>query len=178
MKITPIPGYEKYYGATEDGRIFSFNYKKTGKVGELAQSELTDKRRKSRTKYKRVKAYFINKNTPTAVHRLIALTFIPNPNNYPLVNHIDGNKGNNHARNLEWCTHKQNVVHAENNGLSIHAAGEKHHASKLTEKQAAEIKKELNKRKYRGQLPELAKKYNVSIHCIFDIRRNKSWTHL
>lgn len=51
------------------------------------------------------------------LHRLIAKAFIPNPNNYPQINHIDGNKQNNNITNLEWCTQSQNTKHAFKMGL-------------------------------------------------------------
>lgn len=48
------------------------------------------------------------------IHRIVAIHFIPNPDNKPYVNHIDGNKVNNHYSNLEWVTHQQNITHAKN----------------------------------------------------------------
>lgn len=60
----------------------------------------------------------VNKKQKTLfVHRIIACTLIPNPQNKPHINHIDGNKKNNKIENLEWCTPKENSDHAIKNGL-------------------------------------------------------------
>lgn len=56
--------------------------------------------------------------TKHLIHRLVAQTYIDNPNNYPIVNHIDGNKLNNHVDNLEWCTNSHNILHARASGLN------------------------------------------------------------
>src|SRR5687767_4498988 len=52
------------------------------------------------------------------VHRLVADAFIPNPNNYPIINHIDGNPQNNYVSNLEWCDYSHNLKHAYSIGLT------------------------------------------------------------
>ncbi len=53
-----------------------------------------------------------------AIHRIIAKCFVANPENKPCVNHIDGNKRNNKAGNLEWCTYSENLIHAYRKGLN------------------------------------------------------------
>lgn len=59
------------------------------------------------------------KVTRKMIHRIVAETFLPNPNNYPVVNHIDGNILNNDIDNLEWCTQSHNLKHGFKRRLSF-----------------------------------------------------------
>ena len=81
--------------------------------------------------------FSIYKNGTTrwySAHRLVAEAFVPNPENKPFVNHLDGNKFNNHVSNLEWVTQSENVQHAYSAGLT--PSGSLHPDSKLTDEQA------------------------------------------
>lgn len=60
----------------------------------------------------------------TAVHRLVAFAYIPNPLNLPEINHKDSDKSNNSIHNLEWCTHQQNIQHSWNNGRKRYKGAE------------------------------------------------------
>lgn len=67
--------------------------------------------------YLTVSIYCQGKLKGYTIHRLVALTFIPNPDNKPQVNHKDGNKLNNHVSNLEWATNDENNKHSWDNNL-------------------------------------------------------------
>ena len=74
------------------------------------------------------------------IHRLVAEAFIPKLENKPLVNHIDGNKQNNVVTNLEWCTYKENAVHASKEGLLKPLCGTTNPKAKLTKQDIQYIK--------------------------------------
>jgi hypothetical protein len=104
------------------------------------------------------------------VHRLVAAAFIPNPDNKPQVNHIDGDKLNNCVSNLEWCSNRENVVHAFASGL---VNRDTFVSSKLT----FDIADEMRSRNEKGQsIVSLAKEYNVSYSAAYFVISNRSWT--
>ena len=101
------------------------------------------------------------------VHRAVAETFIPNPNNLPVINHIDGNKLNNSVENLEWCTHQENTIHAMENGLRKPQPRSYHNSCcKLTKEQVDYIKNFYIPYDNEFGSRALARKFNVTHHVI------------
>lgn len=96
-----IPGYENYM-VSNLGRVKSLNYNGTGK-------EQIMKQHKAAGGYLRIKLFKNKIPKSILVHRLVAMTFIPNPDNLPQINHKDENPENNCVENLEWCTSKYNI---------------------------------------------------------------------
>jgi hypothetical protein len=108
------------------------------------------------------------------VHRLVALAFIPNPENKKEVNHKNGIKADNRVENLEWCTSSENQIHAFKNGLQRVIRGDKRTDSKLTEKEAKEIKYG-HKDLYQYEVAEI---YGICQTLVSNIRSGKSWPHI
>lgn len=111
--------------------------------------------------------------TPS-LHRTVALAFIPNPENKPEVNHKDGNKKNNQVENLEWCTSKENILESWRMGLSKARDGEKHHNSKLTEKEVLEIRA-IGKTMSAKEIGGL---YGVNEQAIYKILKRIRWKNI
>lgn len=95
--LRDIKGYENIYKVSNYGRVYSIKRKKFLKL------------RKTQRGYIKVDLHKNGNAKTYRVHRLVAEAFIPNPNNYPEVNHKDENKENNHVNNLEWCTKEYNL---------------------------------------------------------------------
>lgn len=134
FRIIPMYGYEDKYLITANGQIFSKsrierafkNHTRMRKGRWLKQNgkylmvELTNKDRK-------------------LVHRLVALTFIPQIPNKPFINHIDSNPKHNCVVNLEWCTQSENIQHSFDKGFGPH--GENKPGAKLTWNKVGQIRR-------------------------------------
>lgn len=107
------------------------------------------------------------------VHRLVALHFIGNPNNYDQINHKDGNKMNNHCSNLEWCDQSHNMKHAHSIGLVNSPVGIDCHAAILTNDNVNHIRDKVRELKH-----SLAKKFGVSYCAIHDVIMKRTWKHI
>lgn len=94
-----IEGYEGLYEISNTGEIRNAK-------GNIKKSQ---SKKGVNTNYKEVSLWKDGKNKRFLVHRLVAKAFIPNPNNYPIINHKDENGTNNCVENLEWCNHRYNA---------------------------------------------------------------------
>lgn len=96
-----------------------FNDYSVNKVGEIMRydGKILTAFPRGHNKYMTVRIQINNKAHWVSIHRAVATAFVPNPYNKPMVNHIDGNKLNNHVDNLEWVTASENQKHAYRTGL-------------------------------------------------------------
>ena len=117
------------------------------------------------------------------VHKLVALSFIPNPQNKQWINHKDCNKTNNHVENLEWCTPSENLIHSWKNGRTVFT-------ERMRRVAVASVLREVEKQKkrvlclYNGQIietyesaSEAARQIHGSQAHISDCCNGKRYTH-
>jgi len=116
---------------------------------------------------------------PYRIHRLVTKYFVPNPQNKTYVNHKDGNKKNNRADNLEWCTAKENTTHAIKNGLlkpiNFYQKGENHPNARLSNKDVVAIKKAI---KSDTDSSEIYKNFDITKSQLCDIKHGRKWNHI
>ena len=158
---------DEAYAITDDGRVWSY---KTNKW--LSQANTSNG-------YKSVRLH----GKSHSVHRLVAQAFCDNPEDKCYVNHLDGDKHNNHVDNLEWVTASENAKHAYANGLQVNSEKQREAAAKqayamgmqnrkLTMQQAREIRQ----RHSAGEkLKPLSDEYGVSVFVASNIARNVSY---
>ena len=173
------------YKVSNLGRIKSFKRKKP-----LILKTWIDKEG-----YAKVRLYYSTCDSSgkyLLVHRLVGLAFLPNPENKPCINHLNGNNKqilpngevlilpkDNRVSNLEWVTWSENEIHAFKNGLmelarkkSKERCGENSPSARLTQEQAADIK-------YGGSsYQEYIRKYRIGKTQIWKIKSGKAWKHL
>jgi len=154
-----IPGYEGLYQASNYGNIKSFKRRGQPKDRIRKPMMLTNG-------YRNIDLSKHNKRSLQKISRLVATSFIPNPENKLCVNHKDGNKLNDKLDNIEWCTHSENQKHAYKLGL-------KKKVAKLNEFQVRVIRKIDDMTN-----TEIAKIFNVKQPAISQIKNYKRWTDI
>lgn len=157
-----IEGWEDY-SITEDGRIWSHHIEKFLKL------------QTSPFGYLKIILYKNGKQKNYLVHRLVALTFIPNPDNKSEVNHIDGNKKNNKIENLEWVTSSENQIHSFTNNLQKVSKGEAHWNSKLTKEDVLYIRNNYKFRDKEFSFVAIAKRLKISPTTVQEAYYGKQW---
>lgn len=161
MEMKFYAGYPNY-GIYEDGRILNL------KSGRFLSPWITD------SGYLRVELTYQGTKKKYLVHRLVASLFVHNEDKQrKTVNHIDGDKFNNHKDNLEWATDKENNAHAASIGLK--AKGETHGRCKHTMSQVHFICSLISQGFSNG---DIAKIVDVNPTLVTDIRRGRSWKHV
>ena len=159
FKRIKINGIKTEYYVSRNGEVVS-NYKK--------QTQKPLKIYITKTGYHYVKLWINNKSKAEFIHRLVAKTFIDNPENKPEVNHKDGDKSNNKVENLEWVTSKENKQHAIETGLARYAKSEESGACVYTDEQIKNVCELLVENKI--SIKEISDVTGVSVHTIYGIR--------
>lgn len=167
-----IPGFERCYEASSLGQIRSLRQSKSHGGTKVRDIPLLRKAHLNTSGYWHIGLQMNGRHYSISNHRLVALAFIPNPNNFPEVNHIDGNKLNNSIENLEWVSSRNNQLHAYKLGLRKKLGLEENPKSILNRVQVLEIfNSSLTRR-------ELSVKYGISISGINNVKNGYAWTEI
>lgn len=163
----PVKGYEGYYEVSFDGKVRSVERVTPFGRGYVMKPRTVLTPSVDKDGYYKVGLSKDGKKRRYFVHRLVAEAFLPNPENLPIVNHKDGNKQNNRADNLEWCTRSHNDKHAFSIGLrKPHCGG--------TSKAVAQIIPETGQivKVYRS-ISEASRETGISVTHISDCANGK-----
>lgn len=126
--------------------------------------------------YSSISLYVGERRITKKVHRLVANTFIPNPENKPEIHHKDGNRKNPKADNLMWCTRQEHFeIERERVGKFNRAKGEQNGHALFTDATVSEVVDELCKG---TPFATIREKYNMTTSTLSQIYRRKSWCHL
>ena len=128
--------FENYQISTKGVLKKNLKYRKGREYQEIFLNPVTDK-----DGYYRTVLSNLNCKKNVIIHRLVAKAFIPNPENKPQVNHINGIKTDNRVENLEWCTAQENTIHSYKIRLQKPKKRELHNMSKLSECDISAIRK-------------------------------------
>ncbi len=167
-----VQGFEEKYEVSDFGRVRSLERTEDcmGGIRHRAACMLVPN---CHNGYARLRLCKDGVTTRYSVHRLVATHFIPNPNNYPQVNHRDGIKNNNHASNLEWCTGSMNVRHKFYTLRKC--LGEDHYHSAATLDQVLKIREAAS---FGTPCAKIAEDLGLGLSCVEHIRYRRSWKHV
>ena len=173
-----VNGFEQLYSVTEKGEIFC--HQKAVNVGCNNGVDIRSEKWLKQFNHNGYKRVYLSKNgvrSAKLVHRLVAEAFINNPNNHPCVNHLDGNKQNNTISNLEWCTVKENAIHAYQNGLSkpSKSIGESNGNATLTKDIVMQIRAMYAESK---NASKVARHFSIHPKHAYDICHYRLWKHI
>lgn len=165
--FVPIVGYEGIYEISNLGRIKSL---------QKSNEKILNPTKLDKSKYLKITLWKCGVQKSYDIHRLVAIAFVENENNLPEVNHKDTIKHNNCSSNLEWCTRKQNAIHARINGLMVPRKGEENSFAVLTEKDVMKIRELHSTGKY--YVADIARLFSVSFNCAAYAIKRKTWKHI
>lgn len=165
VRSTPINGFDNYV-VTDTGEIISYKRKQQRTLRPDLNKE----------GYLRVVLSKDGETFRYSIHRLVAMHYLPNPENKPFVNHKDGNKQNNHVDNLEWCNCSENTKHAFDSMLRIH--GENAPNAQLSDSVVEKVCELLQSGMKRKQILELNLHDKLTPSKFDDIRRRRCWIRI